>query len=329
MSVIQSIVSAALSVPVLALAPAGADQRAVTEPTGERIVYVSGSNRLNAVNVASGRRVTRTIASVPACGPELIVDAGRVVFAGITRKRTTVLSLPLSLTGPPKRLGKAHMFVPSGTPGRVWLAGVDCDVRRLIGARELTVRGRTTAASPRRLPRGWLAGAVSSGLLVQRGRRPRLWSPESGRLGPRLPLDGVHDTHRDRAVGFALGSRARRLAVVNAGSGTLRTVLPPRGYTFWDAAELSPDGSLVGASVTRRGRVGWALALARASGGRAWLVPGSRTTGRTAPVASWSAASGRLLFRVPDGAVKGYMPGEARAASTPVTLPDQRPWAAG
>src|SRR5262245_23986170 len=79
----------------------------------EPVAFVSGANTLNVVDVASGERITREMSSLAACGPELVVGSGRVVFAGMTRRGTTVYSLPLSLEGPPRRLGKAHAYVQS------------------------------------------------------------------------------------------------------------------------------------------------------------------------------------------------------------------------
>ena len=143
----------------------------------ESIVFVSGANRLNVVDVATGEAQSREMKSLAACGPELVVDEGRVVFAGMTRRRTTVMSLPLSLEGRPLRLGNAHAFVPSAAPGRVWLAGTTCTLAHMTGARELTVDGTETVASTRRLPRGWLAAAVPSGLVLVQRRRPQVWSP--------------------------------------------------------------------------------------------------------------------------------------------------------
>jgi hypothetical protein len=78
----------------------------------ETIVFVSDANRLNVVEVMSGELRSREMTSLAGCGPELVVEDGRVVFAGMTRRRTTVMSLPLSLSGrPAARL--AHAFVPS------------------------------------------------------------------------------------------------------------------------------------------------------------------------------------------------------------------------
>ena len=43
------------------------------------------------------------------------------------------------------------MFVASATDGRVWLAGTDCDRRRMVGVREVTVDGDVTVESDHRM----------------------------------------------------------------------------------------------------------------------------------------------------------------------------------
>ncbi len=191
----------------LALLPGcGAEPAPVSRPP-ERpagtLVYLSGGNRLTAVDVASGRRRVRRMSAVATCGPEMFVTAGHVVFAGLRGSRTTVFSIPVALNRPPLRLGPAHQFVPSATPGRVWLAGVDCDRRRMVGVREVAVDGRVTAASSSRVPGSWVAAAVRGGLVLQRGRALVVWDPRTGRTVRRLRLAAASDTRGDVMVGCA------------------------------------------------------------------------------------------------------------------------------
>ena len=316
----------ALALPALGVLPSGPADGPAEQPPAGQIVFVSGSNRITVIDVATGQRTARTIGAVAGCGPELVVDGGHVVFAGLTRRSMTVYSLPLSLEGRPRRLGAAHAFVRSATPGRVWLAGSTCTRSQMSGAREMTVDGRVTTSTAGRLPKGWLAGAVESGLLIQRGRRPRVWSPATGRLGARLPLDGVQDTYGHFLASCALHSRCSRMAVVDSRSGNRRAVYRPRGYQFGGSPHFSPDGSLLAVPVVSKKR--WALAIGPSSGGVAKLVPGSRT-GWIYPNPSWSASSGRLLFRAPGALIKAYLPGEPRAVQTAVRLRHTRPFVAG
>ena len=110
-------------------------------------------------------------------------------------------SAPLALDGPPVRLGSAHVYVPSATAGRMWLAGVDCDRGTMVGVREVTVDGRVTVESRRRVPGSWVAAAVREGLVVQRGRRLSVWDPRTGRTVRRLRLEAVTETRGDLMLG--------------------------------------------------------------------------------------------------------------------------------
>ncbi len=162
-------------------------------------------------------------------------------------------------------------------------------------------------------------------MIVQRWR-PHVWSPATGRVGARLPLEGVEDAHAHLLVGCALHARCRRFAVVDSRSGNRRALRPPAGYTTSGSPQFSPDGSLVAFPVERERR--WALALAPGRGGRATIVPGSRT-GRVFPSADWSRTSGRLLFRAPGGLIKAYEPGTPLAVQTRVRTSYRGPFAVG
>ena len=181
--------------------PAAAAKSRVDERPAGTLVYVSNGNRLTAIDVATGRRRARRVSAVATCGPELHVLAGRIVFAGLRGNRTTVFSIPVALDRPPTRLGPAHQFVPSATAGRVWLAGVDCNRPAMSGVREVTVDGRVTVDSRRRVPGTWVSAAVRGGLVIQRGRRLSIWDPRTGRTVRRLRLAAVSETRGDLMVG--------------------------------------------------------------------------------------------------------------------------------
>jgi len=292
---------------------AAAPHEAVSERPAGTLVYVSGSNRLTAVDVASGRRSVRRVASLAACGPELHVTAGRVVFAGLQKGRTTVYSAPLALDGPPVRLGSAHVFVPSATAGRVWLAGTDCNRRTMIGVRELTVDGRATVESRRRVPGSWVAAALRDGLVVQRGRTLSIWDPRTGRTVRRLRLEAVTETRGDLMLGCT--GRCHQIAVADAATG--RTVVA-RGRHLDLGGKLSPDGSLLATATLRHRR--WRVALVNTRTGATSILRGSRT-GRTYPQVAWAASSGWLLIRGRGGRLLAYRPGSQRAVGLPLRLP--------
>jgi hypothetical protein len=110
---------------VLLAAQGGAESVRGERPAGT-LVFSFGTDRLMSIDVASGRRTARKVSSVAACGPQMFVTGGHVVFAGVRNARTVVFSAPVALDRRPTRLGTAHVFVPSATEGRVWLAGVTC-----------------------------------------------------------------------------------------------------------------------------------------------------------------------------------------------------------
>jgi hypothetical protein len=285
-------------------------------PTGT-LVYVAGANRLTAVDVATGRRRVRTVPAVARCGPELRVTGGHVVFSGLRRGRTTVFAAPLALDRPPVRLGAAHAYVPSATEGRVWLAGADCDRPALTGVREVTVDGRVTAESRRRVPGSWLAAAVRDGLVILRGRTLRVWDPRTGRTVRRLGLASVTESRGDVLLGC--NARCRVLAFADAASPRTVVARPPGHRRLYLGGALSPDGRLA-AVPAERGRP-WSVALVDTRTGAARIIRGTRS--RTYPQIAWARASGWLFIRGHRGRVSAYRPGAPRAVRLPLRLPPE------
>ena len=277
----------------------GAPERiAATERPAGTIVFVTDANRLNAIDVASGRRVTRRMRSLPACGSEVFVTGGRIVFSGVVKGLTTVFSVPLSLDRRPTPLGTTHAFVPSATEGRVWLAGTDCDRPALIGVREVAVDGRVTFESDRRVSGSWVAGAVPDGLVIQRGRALLLWDPGTGRTGGRLGLDVVFQAHGNLLSGCADASDCREVAVVDTRTGRTVVARPSGRYELDWAARFSPDGSRLATPVRDERR--WSVALIDARTGTYTIIPGSRTG--EYPELGWARSSGWLFIRGVDDA---------------------------
>jgi hypothetical protein len=298
--------------------PAAPHRAAVSERPAGTLVYLSGTNRLTAIDVASGRRRVRTVPAVAQCGPELHVTGGNVVFAGLQRGRTTVFAIPLAFDRPPVRLGTAHAYVPSATDGRVWLAGVDCKRPALHGVREVTVGGEVTAESSRRVPGTWLEAAVRDGLVILRDRALLVWDPRTGRTVRRLALAAVVESRGDLLIGCT--PRCRDLAIADAATG--RTVVARRRLDL--GAALSPNGRLV-AAPARQGRR-WSVALVDTRSGATTIVPGSRS--RAYPQLAWARSSGWLFIRT--RRLRAYRPGTPRAVRLPIELPRAAtPFAAG
>jgi hypothetical protein len=286
---------------------------AVSDRPAGTLVFTTGTNRLTAIDVASGRRTVRRVPAVAACGPQMYVTAEHLVFAGVRDGVTVVLSVPVTLDEPPTRLGAAHAFVPSATPGRVWLAGVNCDRSAMTGVREVTVDGRTVQESGRRVPGTWLEAAVPSGLVVLRSRDLLVWNPATGETGSPLGLDAVTDTHGGRLAGCSADTGCRGLVIEDA--ATAEQVEPDSRVDF--GAKFSPDGALVAAPV-RAGRR-WRIALVDARTGKLTTVPGSR--GRHYPELAWAESSGWLFARTGSRRLMAYRPGLPRALTLPFRSP--------
>jgi hypothetical protein len=310
-SIVPLLVSAAL------VGCGGAETAVVPDrPTGT-LVFVTGSNRLTAVDVATGRRTVRRVSALAACGPELYVTGGRVIFGGVRRSRTIVYSTPATLDRPPVRLGAAHAFVRSATDGRIWLAGVDCNRRRMAGVREVTVEGETTFSTDRRVPGQWIAGAVEDGLVLQRGRALVVWDPRTGTIARRLDLAAPIDARGSVLAGCAEYSTCSSIALLDARTAATVIARQGDGYRLEIGGRLSPDGSLLAAPANRGGR--WSVALVDTRTGASSIVPG--TTSRDYPELSWSAASGWLFIRGRGGRALAYRPGAARVVALGFRLP--------
>jgi hypothetical protein len=302
---------------------AGTSGRLVSaEPASEQpdgtLVFVSRSNRLTAIDVASGRRTVRRVGAVASCGPELFVTGGHVVFAGVRDGRTIVFSAPVTLDRAPTRLGGAHIFVPSATEGRVWLAGTDCSRKRMVGVREVAVDGRVTVESRRRVPGTWVDGAVESGLVIVRDRATAVWDPGTGRAGAELGVEGVTEARGSMLAGCTGRSDCRDLAILDTNSGHEVVARSSGRYRLELDAKLSPDRSLL-ATPARSGRR-WRIALVNTRDGATRLIRGS-ATGTTYPALSWAASTGWLFIRAHGGRIKAYRPGAANAVTLPTRAP--------
>jgi hypothetical protein len=298
-------------------APVGSEASPDTSPAGT-LVFNFRSNRLAAIDVATGRRTVRRVSSVAACGPELSVTGGHVIFGGVRGGNTVVFSAPISLDRAPKRLGGAHAFVPSATPGRVWLAGTDCNRQTMVGVREVTVDGRTTFASRGRLPGAWLENAVDGGLVLVRRRALAVWDPHTGTAGRPLPLAGAADAHGHLLYGCARRSRCREMLILDTATRGRVLVQQRRPYRLDLGGEFSPDGSLLAAPAIRDRR--WSVALIHTRSGKTTIVPGSNT-GSVYPDHSWAASSRWLFFRAGRGRMMAYRPGAGRAMTLPLRIP--------
>lgn len=241
------------------------------QPPAGTLVVLSDANRLTAIDVASRRRETRRVRTLPACGAELFVTGGQIVFSAVVKGRTTVFSIPLTLDRRPRRLGAAHVFVPSAVEGRIWLAGTDCHRTAMVGVREVSVEGEVTFDSDARVPGNWVAGAVPDGLVVFNERADFVWDPRTGRTAQAsFDPDGVPSPDGSRLAVPVHAQRRWSVELVDARTGA-RT--PIRG------------------SATGR----WFPELAWSEGGRLFIRDGFRVKAYR----PGAARAERLPFRLP------------------------------
>lgn len=287
--------------------------RAPADRPAGTLVLTFGTNRLMSIDVATGRRTVRRVTSMAACGPQTFVTGGHVIFAGRRNARTIVFSAPVALDEPPTRLGAAHAFVPSATEGRVWLAGTDCDRRSMTGVREVTVDGRVTRESDRRVPSFWVLAAAPGGIVVERSRQVFAWDPDTGRAGRPLGLLAVTATHGSLLAGCAAESDCSRLVIQDTATGRRvepRPALEPDG-------RFSPDGSLL--AVPKRSGRRWRVALVDTRDGTTTMIPGLRV--RRYPQLGWAASTGWLLAQTGARRMVAYRPGMPRPVALPFRLP--------
>jgi hypothetical protein len=269
------------------------------------------------VDVARERTQTHRLSELSAGDPPytLAVIGERVVVYGSDQTS----AFDLGLHEPAKRLGEAWFFVPSATPGRVWLALLDptspATVRALRAVREVTVDGRTTLAHSARPPQ-WPLAAVDNGLLVQ-GKTLEVWQPTSGRVLRKLP--GVFALATRHTLAVTCPRRCPALHVTNTRTGRDLRIEPGARFRFIESYDgaFSPDGKLVAVpAITHDGHARVAMVdLARR---RATLVRGA-TLARYYTLMAWSS-TGWLFFNVGHRRLAAYRPGADRATLLPVRV---------
>jgi hypothetical protein len=278
---------------------------AARQPFG--ILYLAGvqPGQLTTVDVARDRVMQRRLPELAQGDPPHMIDVvgGRLVIYG----RDHTYALDPASHSPARDLGTSWFFLPSATPGRVWLALLDPHspqtVNALAGVREVTLDGVQTRASPRRPPR-WPLAALRSGLVMQ-GKTLQLWDPASGRITQRLP--GVFPVAaRDwRLVSCAAGCRV--MHVSDTLTGTRGVIEPPPGARFTESYDgaFSPDGRLV-AVPALDGRGTPRVAIVDLARRTARLVRGPRLA-RDYQLMAWSQ-SGWLFYNAGHGRLAAYNP---------------------
>jgi hypothetical protein len=294
--------------------PAAANRAA---PSGTLYLANTRPGTVTVVDVARGQTATHRLRELSAGDPPymLAVIGRRVVVYGSNRTS----AFDARLHEPARSLGEAWFFIPSATPGRVWLALLDpaspATVRGLRAVREVTTDGRVTLAHSARPPH-WPVAAVDSGLLMQ-GKTLELWQPRTGRILRKLP--GLFPLATRHALAVTCPSRCRAIHVTDTDTGADTIIRPGPGFRFiasYDGA-FSPDGKLVAVPAhTRDGHTHVAIIdLAQRT---ARLVRGARLA-RDYTLMTWSS-TGWLFYNAGRRHLAAYRSGQARATLLPVHL---------
>jgi hypothetical protein len=278
-------------------------------PTGT--LYLAGvrPGELTIVDVGRARVSRRSVRQLAPGDPPRMLDlvGGRLIVYG--GGRTYALDTSLHA----RDLGKSWFFLPSATPGRVWLGLLDPgsppSVNALRGVREVTADGVQTERS-RHGPPSWPLAALQSGLVLQAKTALQLWDPATGRIKQRLP--GVFPVAaRDwRLISCAAGCRV--LHLTNTLTGTRAVIAPPPGARFTESYDgaFSPDGRLAAVPASdRHGKPRVAIVdLAQRS---ATLVRGPGLA-RDYRLLAW-ASSGWLFYNAGRGRIAAYDPSQGAA----------------
>jgi hypothetical protein len=250
----------------------------------------------------------------------IAVIGGRLVVYG----RVATYAFGAEVREPGRRIGASWFFVPSASPGRVWLLSLDArDPAHAHGAgsvREVTVGGKVIAAYSARPPYAPV-GAVDGGLLVQ-GRTLEIWGPGSGRILRELP--GVFPLATRHSVVVSCESRCPVLHITNARSGHDVRIRPGPGFHFLESYDgaFSPDGENVAVPATTTAGA-TRVAVVNIARRTARLVPGAGLS-RDHTLLAW-ASTGWLFYNAGDGRLAAYHPGAGGAIVLPLHLgPFQR-----
>jgi hypothetical protein len=193
-------------------------------------------------------------------------------------------------------------YVPSATPGRLWLFQVKGRRwGRFDSVREVTTSGRTTLRSRHGPPAGGVVGATLDGIVMEGPGGIRVWDPQTGRLVLRQP------------DGFVVATAGRRVAWCRGDCRTVRVSAPgeqvelrlPAGT---EGGALSPDGARLALAVSSH-----RLVVADLATRRVRALGGVRLGGYAA--LAWDPSGRRLFAGAAGGRVVAVRPDGGRPAT--------------
>lgn len=274
---------------------------------GERIVVA---------DPRTGATRARRLPGGTLCYSRVFAIGGRVVFGGSDGRRPEARSLPLTLEGTPRSLGRADTVTPSATPGRVWLGrwrprghGFRVAVREVeLGSGRIT--GGVWTLLP---PSSRFEAAFEDGFATGHRSRFTLWDRA---LEHRL--HSVRDGWLVAADGPGLAWCAGSCRTIRVWDGERPRVLTPPPGLYPQAgadAAFSPDGDRLALPVTDGSGASRVAIVDLVNGG--WtVVPGGRL--RDYGAIAWSPLGAWVYFSGGGDRILAWAPGMARAARVPV-----------
>jgi hypothetical protein len=317
-----------------ALAPGtGGSERPAADPAarGERLVLAVVGNERSASAVhgervvvadpGSGEARSRRLPGGTFCHGPLMAAGDRVVYTGYQGSKAALVSLPLTLAGAPRPLGRADTIIPSARTGHVWLGRWQRKATRAafrevaIPGEDATSRARlgrdTRIAGP--LPGRWNAfhAALPGGFVIETRRGLAFWDGRAAR-----PLRGGHRAWPVASGGprFAWCRGHCRSVRVRTPGGERAFRSPAQVRLMGAAGSFSPDGRRVAVPVAQ-GHRNHAAVLDLRSG--QWsMVPGGALSVYGA--LAWSTTRDRLYLATRGGGLRAWRPGAEHAETLPV-----------
>jgi len=294
--------------------------RKATAPGPVRIVLADAADQRGTVVTLGRHPAVRSVTLPGRSGGDppvsLAAVGGGVVFYGANG----VYALPGSLVAPSRRIHRGLYFVPSASPGRVWVAIQDPRrpgerlVRRVV---EVTTGGKTVISPAHRPPGRNILGALRAGLVIQTRSGLAVWDPRTGSPVRRLPGPFAAALHGNLIAWCASGCPT--MHITDAADGSDR-VVPHVRHVPWEASydgAFSADGRYLALPI-KAGRAERVVLIdVRADTSR--LIGGPRPA-TIYPLFGWAPDGDTLYYVTGGAALARYVVGGRRATALPARI---------